>query len=410
MNRSRIPTATAWRVFAAVVALVAVGCTSPTSQPAAQPPGERTANVTITTLPSHLWVVPEGAYADMASTPPDGYANTQNLTWLMHLVIKSKESVPLTIDAVDVRFARAGQTVWEEEYPRSYLQRLEWIKGDFDMTPEYYLTKVMHGTEQPGTPEVPPNGSVSWVRIPFARPWFARADSLEFRFHFTDPQKQASSFTHTIPIGEYHQKTKLRLPFSGVWVVDAGNDLSTGHRRSGLNGLTSYGWDFVKLGPDGLPFRTNGKKPEDFYTYGAPVLAAAGGTVVDVRNDIPAYAVGEAPAADVIRKDGDIFTGNLVTIDHGNGEYTLLCHMLAGSIPVKVGDRVKAGQLVGRVGNSGFASIPHIHLNLMTGPKWLQAKGLPAVFSDFEHIVTGGAPQKIALGNPITGWFIRPVS
>jgi len=275
------------------------------------------------------------------------------------------------------------------------------------MTPEYYITRVLHGKEEPGTPDAPANGAVSWVRIPFARPWFARADRVEFRFRFKDPGGGVSIANHAIPIADYRQKTVFRLPFSGTWAVNVGNDLSTGHRRSGLNGLTSYGWDFVKLGPDGMPFRTTGATPEDFYTYGEPALAAAEGTVVEVRNDIGPYGVGKAPAADVLRKDGDIFAGNLVTLDHGNGEYTLTCHMLAGSVGVKVGDRVAAGQPLGRVGTSGFAGVPHIHFNLITGPKWLQAKGLPSFFSNFERIRTGGPPLKIAMGDPVSGWVVR---
>lgn len=397
------------RTFTLVLVL-ATGCAAPAFGPESRSAADRHANVSISHLPTTLWTVTEGVHDDAASNPPDGHAQTQSLTWLLHVVITSKESVPLAIDRVDVEFTRGGQPLWAESYPRPYLQRLEWIKGEYDMTPEYYITRVRHGAEEPGTPDVPASGSVSWVRLPFARPWFARADRVEFRFRFMDPQGQASTASRAIAISDYTQKTKFRLPFTGTWAVNVGNDLSTGHRRSGLNGLTSYGWDFVKLGPNGMPYKTDGKTPEDFYTHGEPVLAAADGTVVDMRNDIAAFAVGASPDADQLRKDGDQFSGNLVTLDHGAGEYTLTCHMLAGSVPVKVGDRVRAGQMLGKVGNSGFSGVPHIHFNLITGPKWLQAKGLPALFSDFERIRTGAPPQEIALGNPISGWMIRPAA
>jgi hypothetical protein len=389
---------------ALVATLAACGSTSP-APPAG--PADRAANVSISNLPSPLWTVTEGAYEETAANPPDGHAGTQNLTWLVHLVLTSKESVPLAIDRVDVTFNRGDQRLWTETYSRPYLQRLEWIKGEFNMTPEYYITRVLHGREEPGSPDVPANGAMSWVRIPFARPWFARADRVEFGFRFKDSQGRTSTASHAIAIGDYQQKTKFQLPFSGTWAVNVGNDLSTGHRRSGLNGLTSVGWDFVKLGPNGMPYRTDGKTPEDFYTFAEPVLAAADGTVVDMRNDIGPYGVGKAPEADVLRQDGDLFSGNLVTIDHGNGEFTLTCHMLAGSVPVKAGDRVKAGQVIGKVGTSGFAGVPHIHFNLISGPKWLEAKGLPSLFSSFERIRTGGPPEKIVTGDPITGWMIR---
>jgi Peptidase family M23 len=381
-----------------------VMCACQPSSPASPP--ERIADVTITHLPSPMWTVTEGAYADPTANPPDGHANTQNLTWLLHLVLISKEGVPLSIEAVDVNFSRRGQVLWTEGYQREYLKRLEWIKGEFDMTSEYYITRVLHGKEEPGSPEIPANGALSWVRIPFARPWFARADNVEFRFHLKDG-RNALTAKHTVALGSYEQKTTFQFPFSGTWAVNVGNDLSTGHRRSGLNGLTSYGWDFVKLGPNGMPYRTTGTAPEDFYTFGEPVLAAAAGEVVEVRNDIGPYGVGKAPSAEVLRGDGDIFAGNLVTLDHGNGEYTLTCHMLAGSVVVKLGEHVRAGQLLGKVGTSGFAGVPHIHFNLITGPKWLQAKGLPSWFSNFERIRTGAPPLRVERGDPVSGWLVR---
>jgi murein DD-endopeptidase MepM/ murein hydrolase activator NlpD len=83
--------------------------------------------------------------------------------------------------------------------------------------------------------------------------------------------------------------------------------------------------------------------------------------------------------------------------------------MKPGSIPVKVGDRVVAGQQIGLVGNSGVAQVPHIHFNLMNGPKWLEAKGIPSLFDDFERLRTGGAPLELERGNPMTGWIVRPL-
>ena len=243
----------------------------------------------------------------------------------------------------------------------------------------------------PAGPDLAPGQSLSWVRIGFARPWYARADEMRLRFDLRRPSGQAVTLEHTVPITEYRQKTAMRLPFDGVWAVNAGNDLSTGHRRTGLNGLTSVGWDFVKLGPDGSPFRTDGKSPSDFYTYGEPVLAAADGVVVDVRNDLEDFGVGAAPTADQLRGDGDLFSGNLVVVDVGQGEYTFTCHMQKGSIPVKAGDRVRSGQSIGRVGNSGYSGVPHIHFNLIDAAEWLDARGFPALFTNLERLQTGGS-------------------
>ncbi|MEW5807350.1 MAG: M23 family metallopeptidase, partial [Acidobacteriota bacterium] len=76
---------------------------------------------------------------------------------------------------------------------------------------------------------------------------------------------------------------------------------------------------------------------------------------------------------------------NFVIIDHGNGEYSLLGHMMNGSIQVKEGDEVKAGDIIGKCGNSGNTFIPHIHYQLMDGanPVKYEVNGLPALFSNY---------------------------
>ena len=79
------------------------------------------------------------------------------------------------------------------------------------------------------------------------------------------------------------------------------------------------------------------------------------------------------------------------------------------SIAVAVGDKVKAGDFIGRVGNSGVSQVPHIHFNLMDGDQWIDAKGVPALFSRFEKIRMGGQPLAFDLGNPITDWLVRPI-
>jgi murein DD-endopeptidase MepM/ murein hydrolase activator NlpD len=74
--------------------------------------------------------------------------------------------------------------------------------------------------------------------------------------------------------------------------------------------------------------------------------------------------------------------GNRVVIDHRHGESSLLAHMQPGSILVKKGDHVKQDELVGRLGNAGATTAPHLHYQLMDGPTLLRSDGLPARFDD----------------------------
>jgi murein DD-endopeptidase MepM/ murein hydrolase activator NlpD len=69
--------------------------------------------------------------------------------------------------------------------------------------------------------------------------------------------------------------------------------------------------------------------------------------------------------------------GNHVVLDLGQGTYALYAHVQRGSLEVRAGDRVVAGQVLGRCGNSGNSTQPHVHFQLMDGPDMDTARGVP---------------------------------
>ena len=80
--------------------------------------------------------------------------------------------------------------------------------------------------------------------------------------------------------------------------------------------------------------------------------------------------------------------------------------MKAGSVTVRPGDRVRQGQVVGRIGFAGDSIFPHLHYSLMDGPEVFKAWGLPAYFSQFRRVL-GGSSTKVEHGPVDSGDFLE---
>jgi murein DD-endopeptidase MepM/ murein hydrolase activator NlpD len=75
-----------------------------------------------------------------------------------------------------------------------------------------------------------------------------------------------------------------------------------------------------------------------------------------------------------------------VIVDIGSGRYAFYAHLQPGSPRVKVGDRVRRGQVLGLVGNSGNSTEPHLHFHLSDGNSPLGSEGVPYGYETFEVV------------------------
>src|SRR3954447_3534536 len=125
--------------------------------------------------------------------------------------------------------------------------------------------------------------------------------------------------------------------------------------------------------------------------YGADVLAVADGTVVDTLNTLEDQLPGALPDPSTINL-GNV-DGNHVVLDLGNGHFAFYAHLQKSSVTVKPGDRVHRGEVLGRLGNTGNTSAPHLHFHLMDGPSVLGSDGLTYTYEAFRLAghVAGGA-------------------
>lgn len=147
-----------------------------------------------------------------------------------------------------------------------------------------------------------------------------------------------------------------------------------------------YAYDFVIMDDLGKTYQHNPGKPENYYAFEKSILAALDGTVQEIRDDIKDYHRAGTGWIDI--KTPDI-RGNYVVIKHNDNLYTLYAHLKSGSITVKTGDMVVAGQKIGDCGHSGHSSEPHLHFQLQDRADFYTAISLPIKFKNFKRVING---------------------
>jgi hypothetical protein len=138
--------------------------------------------------------------------------------------------------------------------------------------------------------------------------------------------------------------------------------------------------DFVKLDEEGKLFSGSADRLDSYFYYGTDVIAASGGTVVEVVDGLQDEVPGKEPA----QVDVATAAGNHVIVSMEPERHVLYAHLKPGSVAVKVGDKVRRGQRIGALGNSGNSDAPHLHFQVMDRPSALDAEGIPFVFRDLQ--------------------------
>jgi len=117
----------------------------------------------------------------------------------------------------------------------------------------------------------------------------------------------------------------------------------------------SYALDIVRI--DRLGRRAEGLWPVElrgYHIFGEPVHAPCAGMVVQTEDRLPDQTPPESDRRNP--------AGNFVRLECGEAD-VLMAHLMRSSLTVMAGQRVQTGQLIGRVGNSGLSTEPHLHLH-----------------------------------------------
>jgi murein DD-endopeptidase MepM/ murein hydrolase activator NlpD len=178
-----------------------------------------------------------------------------------------------------------------------------------------------------------------------------------------------------------------RLPFNGRWMVQRTHYGSAQKDQA-------YAIDMLPPTADNHYANGAGKENTDYPCYGQPILADAPGIVAIAVDGIPDNTPGTVNAYDQ--------HGNYVVIDHQNGEFSLMAHMTPGSVRVHPSQWVETGTEIGRCGNSGLTTNPHVHWQVMNAVYATQAQGIAQRYAPFDK--NGAVTQTM----PDKGDFITP--
>jgi hypothetical protein len=212
-------------------------------------------------------------------------------------------------------------------------------------------------------------------------------------------------------VGELDDPVVVELPLRGEWTVErTPADRIPSHGTDVLG--QRYAYDFVRtddrpglrVHPAGrLRWLLVGGRTRDAYGWGQPVHAATDGEVVAVVDGVPErtwlHVVRETRA--VLRTtrrfrsdpsfDPTTLAGNyVITRRAADGVCALYAHLVPGSVAVAEGQRVAAGEVLGRVGHSGNSTAPHLHFQLMDSSEARRARGVPCAFAAYDLRRSGG--------------------
>ncbi len=191
--------------------------------------------------------------------------------------------------------------------------------------------------------------------------------------------------TYPSSYDDHPSQVPFRLPLDGPLTVAWGGP-TLGVNYHAVMPDQRWAYDLL-LTVDGQSHRGSGSLLEDYYVYGAPLLATADGVVRVARTDQADAGIGQRQ---VLRA-----AGNYLVLEVADREFLFIAHLQQGSISVNPGDRVSAGQVIGRVGNSGNSSEPHVHLHLQDSPETYLGEGIPFYFHRYRtrgELVARGMP------------------
>lgn len=311
-------------------------------------------------------LTPVVAHVPVAPIPFPGSDGRTHAVYELFLTNAARE--PATIDQLEVLDADTGTPV----------ETLD----NAELTPLFSLAN-QEGTEQGLGPAQSGTVYLHLVFDDAAQVPAVLTHNLDVTFPTLGSVDQAAIATVAV---DDRPVLELGAPLKGDGYIAAdGCCDSARHRRATLpvNGAQliaqRYAIDWEQIDGEGRIYDGDKLDVNSYEIYGDDALAVADGTVVKLVDGLPDQVPGTYPDNPTL-EEAD---GNSVVLDIGGGYFVNYAHLQAGSLTVKLGDTVKKGDVVGKVGNSGNSVAPHLHLHVMDTPLPVAASGFPYVIDSF---------------------------
>jgi hypothetical protein len=147
----------------------------------------------------------------------------------------------------------------------------------------------------------------------------------------------------------------LDSPVRGHWFVASGGRSALTNHHYVTFPAESHAIDLVRLGANGQTH--TGQSLASYAGFGEAVYAPAAGRIIDVRNSSADESTGHKSSL-----------ANQLVLEIDSGHYLVMAHLKQHSVRVRVGDRVRRGQSLAQVGNSGDSDEPHLHMHVQNRP------------------------------------------
>jgi murein DD-endopeptidase len=204
-------------------------------------------------------------------------------------------------------------------------------------------------------------------------------------------ERSASGTIHTTALDvNQDDPIVIHSPLLGKnWLAANGPSNTSAHRRAMLpiNGQPHigqrYAIDWIQLGDDGKAFSGDEHDNKSYHAWDQEIHAVADGKIVEVKDGIPENVPNSGKLA--VQITSDTLPGNHIIQELSEGHYAAYAHLRPGTIKVKVGDTVHAGDVLAHLGNTGNSSEPHLHFQVCDAPSFPASEGLPFAIDQYTY-------------------------